>query len=418
MSPLPSPGLTRALMGLGLTLGLSGCFSGADFAECSSDDQCRSGMCVNARCSALDGAPDMGAGRPDFGGAASDAEVSDTVTLQGVLTPREGIEDYGDRTVIIDGLQISGSAIPLRLKAKTFIVRSLNADGAGYLGGGGGGGGAAGSPGSFSLNGGSGGSRSGAVRGTTGQANNGARGGDGGFGGDGNGVGAGEGGESGAAATADSGIQPAGPGSDAVYNGGGDACALIAEGVRYVLGASGGGGGGGAGADADQASCTVGGGGGGGGTGGNGGGAIELIATGEIVIEGQITARGLAALAAPPSGTPGSGACVASGDDCDTPCDGGDGGDGVDPQVSGPGTEGGAGGSGLGATNPGGDGAPGGAGAGGTVVLVSDTGVRFSPGASIDLSGGNADAGRGSLRIFGDLLGARPVGSGFNLCEY
>ncbi|MFN3198920.1 MAG: hypothetical protein ACE366_10985 [Bradymonadia bacterium] len=367
---------------------------------------------MSGRCTVLDGPSDMGVGVDEGMVQMPDMGDSDTMVLTGVYTPQPGIEDFGDKTVIIDGLQLSGNAIPFRIKARTIIVRNLNANGAGYLGGGGGGGGAGGAPSETTVNGGTGGSRMEAVSGGKGDNNTMTSGGDGGDGGDGNGVGSGSGGDGGQAGG------DGARGTDAIYNDGNDPCALLAPNVRYVIGASGGGGGGGAGSNADVATCTVGSGGGGGGTGGNGGGAIELEATEEIVIEGSISAIGRPADADPTGEVPGAGACIIAGAGCEGTCIGGDGGDGVDPQVTGSGTTGGAGGIGSGMVDPGGNGGGGGAGSGGTVVLVSPNGVRFAAGASIDLSGAGANDNKGSLRIFGPLQGNQPGGSGFHLCQY
>ena len=296
-----------------------------------------------------------------FGGWC--AEIFDSMELAGELE-LEGRSAIFRGSITVTRSGDLAQAGALKVTAEAIKVEGvIDAIGAGYAGGGGGGGGGGGH--SDETHGASGFGGSGAYKGDSGGLPEscgvdkfGAAGGDGAKGG---GSYSGTGGAGGACNAPDwtSGGQDGLDGTDGGYG----AVGINGDTSTHnsvLMGSGGGGGGGGSGGG--NGNGGAGGGGGGGAGGSRGGGLVQLVASGALVITGEIITVGTPG-GSGQDGMPG----VANGQQTGK---GGDGGSGGSGKVSGAGT-GGEGGGHDGSGTDGGSGGSGGRGAGGGVLLVS-----------------------------------------------
>ena len=380
---------------------VAGCYSADNFDECTKDEHCGAfGLCTGGTCDIVGSLPDarVGPGSADAStGHPPDTGNSERIILQG---PKgDDPERHDGKTVVIRNVQVSGIPAIWSVTARVIIVEGkIDADGAGYPGGGGGGGGSAGSARGL-VSPGVGGD-SDAESGQDGRPNQSDVAGGGGNGGNGSGDGAGVGGRGGSPESV------GGHGDDGrhqPHEAGDDVCG--GPPVSTARPGSGGGGGGGGGG-ANGTGCGIGAGAGGGGAGAPGGGAIFLLATERIEFHGELTARGLAAASMPPDDATGHPAC-----DCGAPCEAdmastnGQGGAGVSSDMGG--TTGAMSGVQMANGRPAGIGGNGGGGGGGGVTLRAPE-IVWGPTARVDLQGSAGMANAGVLRIQSAQPGVPP----------
>lgn len=363
-----------------------GCFSNADFDECSPAtirQPCgRNGVCSGTGEECVEMPPDAsdagtGEGGEGGGQGGEGGGGLNVLELEALTEPLD-LDEADALHVIIKTSTVTGKSATIRGARIIEIRAGLVVNARGQAGGPGGGAGAGQDTRNTPF---AQGGESRAQRGEDGDAQ-----------------GPGDGGTGDSGSNVSGGALPGGVGGDVDRPTGADGehavylftCADYSPGDER-LGGGGSGSGGGRGGLAMGGAC-VGPGGGGGGAGGPGGGIIILEATEEIIISGTLAARGEAG----GTGHPGSLGCAVCGSCLDDAGNGGDGA-GVADDLSGD-----AGGEGAGR------GGRGGAGSGGIIVLRAPS-IRFLPNIRIDVSGGTGDPeSSGLLYIQGALSPALP----------